>query len=77
MKHLQQDEQKMRFIHGLYQRLIAPSSANQMSSGDKKIKVQPYEKFKWDDLSEMVLEQIVTLMSQVHQLREQVSVIWH
>ena len=71
MKHLQQDEQKMRFIHGLYQRLIVPTSANQMS-GDKKVKVQPYEKFKWDDLSEMVLEQTVTLMSQVHQLRQQV-----
>jgi hypothetical protein len=73
MKHLQQDEQKMRFIHGLYQRLIVPSSANQMT-GDKKVKVQAYEKFKWDDLSEMVLEQTVTLMSQVHQLREQVCV---
>ena len=36
--------------------------------------VQAYEKFKWDDLSEMVLEQTVTLMSQVHQLREQVCV---
>lgn len=62
----------MRFIHGLYQRLISPSSANQ-KSGDRKVKVQTYEKFKWDDLSEMVLEQTVTLMAQVNQLKEQVG----
>ncbi|XP_067928660.1 coiled-coil domain-containing protein 171-like isoform X2 [Watersipora subatra] len=68
MTHMEKDEQKMRFIHGLYQRLVVPLSASHMSS--KSGKVQSFEKFKWDDLSEMVLEQTVTLLAQVHQLRE-------
>lgn len=72
MAHLQVDEQKMRFIHGLYQRLIVPSTAADKSGG-KHTKVQSYEKFKWDDLSEMVLEQTVTLLAQVNQLREAVG----
>ena len=72
MSHLEKDEQKMRFIHGLYQRLIVPAAAT-TSPGKPAVKVQSFEKFKWDDLSEMVLEQTVTLLAQVNQLREAVS----
>lgn len=71
MSHLEKDEQKMRFIHGLYQRLIVPSSTDKPLA--KHAKTKPYEKFKWDDLSELVLEQTVTLTAQLSQLREAVS----
>jgi len=55
MVHLQQNEVKMRFIHGLYQRLLLPTLAAKVTS--KQGKEKPLEKFKWEELSEMVLEQ--------------------
>lgn len=73
MSRLEKDEQKMRFIHGLYQRLIT-CTLNEKTRG-KQTKAQPFEKFKWDELSGLVLEQTVTLLAQVSQLKEAVSTV--
>lgn len=70
MSHLEQDEQKMRFMHGLYQRLVLSSPGGATDSG--QLRVQSFEKFKWGDLSEMVLEQTVSLVTRVMQLSKQV-----
>ncbi|XP_025077162.1 coiled-coil domain-containing protein 171-like isoform X2 [Pomacea canaliculata] len=62
-RHKQDNEDKVACLHGLYQRLTAARVL--LPQQDK-----PPSYFSWNDLAEMVYEQVVSLVESLHQAEE-------
>lgn len=65
-KHKADEEEKLAFLHGLYQRLLTGKFV-------VAAKEKPFNQFSWHDLTTIVYDQVVTVLSHFQNAQEQIS----
>ena len=68
-KHKNDEEEKLAFLHGLYQRLL--SGRIVVPTKDKG-----FNQFSWHDLTNMVYDQVAALLNNLQTAEEKVGVIF-
>ena len=68
-RHRTDEEEKIAFLHGLYQRLL--SSHITVPTRD-----QSFNQFAWADLTQVVYEQVSSLVDLVHESDEKVLSVY-
>ncbi|KAL4227318.1 hypothetical protein ACF0H5_012763 [Mactra antiquata] len=65
-KHKNDEEEKLAFLHGLYQRLLSGKIV--VASKEKT-----FNQFSWHDLTNMVYDQVATLLNNLQNAEEKIS----